>query len=100
MKPCRMAREAHEREKSKSAKSFADLAEDLRNGVIKNGVIKIKIIKVIESTIEYEDGIVLGGKCFVGKEFGYIVEVTSKTTKIKWRTGYTTQLRPDLGDVE
>lgn len=51
--------------------------------------------------IELEDGLTLCGRCIWGNAVGYIVEITSRTYRIRWIDGnYTTQARPDLDDEE
>lgn len=51
--------------------------------------------------ITLEDGLSLCGRCIWGMKVGYIVEVTSKTYRVRWIDGeFTTQLRPDLDDEE
>ena len=51
--------------------------------------------------IELEDGLSLCGRCIWGTQVGYIVEVGSRTYRVRWLDGnYTTQERPDLDDEE
>jgi hypothetical protein len=51
--------------------------------------------------ITFDDGLTLCGRVTWGMNVGYIVQVTSRTYRVRWLDGEVTEmLRPDLDDEE
>lgn len=49
--------------------------------------------------IKFDEGLTLCGRVTWGNNAGYIIQVTSRTYRVRWLDGeITEQLRPDLDD--
>ena len=51
--------------------------------------------------IEFDEGLTQCGRVTCGTMAGYIIQITSRTYRVRWLDGeITEQLRPDLDDEE
>ena len=51
--------------------------------------------------INFDDGLTLCGRVTWGLKAGYIIDINSRTYRVRWLDGAETeQLRPDLDDEE
>jgi hypothetical protein len=51
--------------------------------------------------IQFDEGLTLCGRVTWAMNVGYIIQVTSRTYRVRWLDGEVTeQLRPDLDDEE
>jgi hypothetical protein len=51
--------------------------------------------------IQFDEGLTTCGRVTWGTNVGYIIQITSRTYRVRWLDGeITEQLRPDLDDEE